>query len=289
MTLRMVQNEQEAVELRLPEAVQLSLLELTGAVKEGLMAMSVGVGLSVLDAMLAEQVMQLCGPKGKHQPNRAARRHSPEKSSLPLGGQRVRVNKPRVRTADGSREVHLPVWEHFSASDQMGDVVIERMLAGVSTRRYGRCVEPIGDGPDRSSTAKSSISRTFIKRTQKAYAELMGRSLANERFVVLMIDGIEIAGETCVAALGITIDGVKRPLGLWHGSTENHTVAGNLIRDLDRRGLDTGDALLVVIDGGKGIAKAVSEHFGDDCLVQRCLRHYADVRIMPTRALDLAV
>lgn len=273
MTNRIVHGVQETASLQLPDAVQVSLLELSGAVKEGLMAMSVGVGLSVLDAMLAEQVLALCGPKGKHQPNRRARRHSPEASSLPLGGQRVAVRKPRVRTADGTSEIALPIWQHFAGSDQMSEIVMERMLAGVSTRRYSRCAEPIGSAASQSSTTRSSISRTFKKRTEQAYQELMGRSLADTRFVVLMIDGIEIAGEMCVAALGITIDGVKHPLGLWHGSTENHTVAGELIRDLDRRGFDASEGLLIVIDGGKGIAKAVSDHFGDDALVQRCHRH----------------
>jgi transposase-like protein len=276
MTVRIVQEPEAgdvAAQLRLPEQVQLSLLDLQGAVREGLMAMSVGVGLAVLDAMLAEQVTELCGPKGRHDPARAAKRHSTERSSVQLGGQRVTVGKPRVRSADGRREVALPVWEHFSGSDQMGDVVLERLLAGVSTRRYARCTEPVGTGVETSSTSKSSVSRSFVKRTERAYGELMGRSLADERYLVLMIDGIELAGETCVAALGITEGGVKRPLGLWHGSTENHSVAGGLITDLDRRGFDASGGLLVVIDGGKGIAKAVRDHYGPDALIQRCQQH----------------
>jgi transposase-like protein len=148
------------------------------------------------------------------------------------------------------------------------------MLAGVSTRRYRRTQEPVGDEVEvrARSTSKSSVSRTFIERTRQALGELMSRQLADLRLAVMMIDGIELKERMMIVALGITTEGIKIPLGLWEGSTENATVATALLSDLVERGLDPEQGMLFVIDGSKALRKAVRTVFGE-VPVQRCVRH----------------
>jgi transposase-like protein len=258
----------------LPERVQEALGQLVGAAKEGLLALSVGVGLGVLTEMLEEEVDEVVGPKGKWNPDRTAVRHGHDDGEVTLGGRRVEVRRPRVRAADGSAEVPLQTYEHFADRDPLRRVVLERMLAGVSTRRYRRTQEPVGEEVEARarSTSKSSVSRTFIERTRQALGELMSRQLADLRLAVMMIDGIELKDRMMIVALGITTEGVKIPLGLWDGSTENATVATALLSDLVERGLDPEQGMLFVLDGSKALRKAVRTVFGE-VPVQRCVRH----------------
>jgi putative transposase len=260
---------------RLPRRVQDALGELAGAAKEGLMALSVGVGLGVLHELMEAEVDEVVGPKGRHIPDRTAVRHGHEGGEVTLGGRRVPVSRPRARTADGGEEVELGTYAHFAARDQLADVMLERMLAGVSTRRYARTGEPVGSDVEEiaRSTSKSAVSREFISRTKENLIELMSRPLDDLRLAVVMLDGIELKGRCCVVALGIDTDGAKHPLGLWDGSTENATVATTLLTNLTGRGLDADQGVLVVLDGGKALRKAVNDVFGVHTPVQRCVRH----------------
>jgi putative transposase len=259
----------------LPPSVQEALGELAGAAKEGLLALSVGVGLGVLHELIEAEVDEVVGPKGKHNPGRAAVRHGHEDGEVTLGGRRVPVGRPRARSADGEREVELGTYAHFASRDPLADVMLERMLAGVSTRRYARTGEPVGSEIDAisRSTSKSAVSREFVSRTREHLIDLMSRPLADLRLAVVMLDGIDLKGRCCVVALGIDTDGVKHPLGLWDGSTENATVATTLLANLVERGLDVEQGVLVVIDGAKALRKAVRDVFGTDTPVQRCVRH----------------
>ena len=261
-------------EVVLPERVQEALGQLVGSAKEGLLALSVGVGLGVLAELLEEEVVEVVGAKGKHDPERTAVRHGHESGEVTLGGRRVAVERPRVRSADGQAEVRLQTYEYFADRDPLTKAVLERMLAGVSTRRYRRTQEPVGTEVEQAarSTSKSSVSRTFIERTRGALSELMSRRLDDVRLAVMMIDGLELQGRTNVVALGITTEGVKIPLGLWEGSTENAAVATALLSDLVERGLDPEQGILFVIDGAKALRKAIRSVFGE-APVQRCVRH----------------
>src|SRR4051794_10856471 len=252
-----------------------ALGELAGAAKEGLLALSVGVGLGVLHELMEAEVDEVVGPKGRHDRDRVAVRHGHEAGEVTLGGRRVPVSRPRVRTADGASEGEMGTYRHFAVRDQLTAVVLERMLAGVSTRRYVRTGEPVGVDVDESarSTSKSAVSREFVSRTRENVIELMSRPLDDLRLAVLMLDGIELKGRCCVVALGIDTDGVKHPLGLWDGSTENATVATTLLANLVERGLDVEQGVLVVIDGAKALRKAVRDVLGVHPPVQRCIRH----------------
>jgi len=259
----------------LPASVVEALGELAGAAKEGLLALSVGVGLGVLDELMEAEVDEVVGPKGMHNRDRAAVRHGHGTGEVTLGGRRVPVSRPRARTADGEHEVALETYAHFAARDRLTAVVLERMLAGVSTRRYAGIGEPVGTEIDElaRSTSKSAVSREFVSRTREHLVELMSRPLADLRLAVLMLDGIELKGRCCVVALGIDTDGTKHPLGLWDGSTENATVATTLLANLVERGLDVEQGVLVVIDGAKALRKAVRDVLGVHTPVQRCVRH----------------
>jgi putative transposase len=259
----------------LPERVQEALGELAGAAKEGLMALSVGVGLGVLAELMEQEVDEVVGPRSKHDPERAAVRHGHESGEVTLGGRRVAVERPRVRSADGGEEVQLGSYRHFADRDPLTAVVLERMLAGVSTRRYPRTGEPVGQAveDEARSTSKSAVSREFVARTRENLDALMARRLDDVRLAVLMVDGIELKGRTNVVALGITTEGVKIPLGLWEGSTENATVATALLSDLVDRGLDVEQGVLCVLDGAKALRKAVRDVLGVHTPVQRCVRH----------------
>jgi putative transposase len=258
----------------LPARVQEALGELVGAAKEGLLALSVGVGLGVLAELMEEEVVEVVGAKGKQDRERVAVRHGHEAGAVTLGGRRVVVERPRVRSADGRSELPLQTYAHFADRDPLTAVVLERMLAGVSTRRYARTQEPVGAELEQTarSTSKSAVSRAFVERTREALGELMSRRLEDVRLAVLMLDGIELKGRTNIVALGISTDGLKIPLGLWEGSTENATVATALRSDLVERGLDPEQGMLFVIDGAKALRKAIRNVFGE-APVQRCVRH----------------
>jgi putative transposase len=275
VSVAQVATAEEAPERGLPARVQEALGELVGAAQEGLLALSVGVGLGVLHELMEEELEEVVGPKGRHNADRVAVRHGHEGGEVTLGGRRVPVSRPRARTGDGSAEVPLQTYAHFAARDPLSAIVLERMLAGVSTRRYRRVQEPVGADVEQQarSTSKSAVSRTFVARTREALGELMARRLDDVRLAVLMLDGIDLKGRTNIVALGITTEGVKVPLGLWEGSTENATVATALLSDLVDRGLDTTQGVLCVIDGSKALRKAIRDVLGDQAPVQRCVRH----------------
>jgi transposase-like protein len=265
----------EASESPLPPRIQEALGELVGAAREGLLALSVGVGLGVVHELMEVEVDKVVGPKGKHDAERTAKRHGHGDGSMTLGGRRVAVRRPRMRTADDEQELRVETYGYFADRDPLTRAVMDRMLAGVSTRRFAVVGEPVGTAVEESSsaTSRSTVSELFVERTRSALGELMCRRLDDMRLAVMMLDGLEIAERTHVVALGITTDGVKIPLGLWEGSSENATLARTLLADLVDRGLDPEQAILFVIDGGKALRRAINDVFGEHALVHRCHRH----------------
>jgi putative transposase len=228
----------------------------------------------VLHCLLDADVQRLAGPKGRHNPTRAAVRHGTQPGKVTLGGRRVRVDRPRVRSADGAAELSLPTWQAFSSTELLDQLALERMLAKLSTRRYRVGLEPVGTAVEQAATgtSKSAVSRRFVAATEHALAELLAQDLSTLDLVTLMVDGIKVADHTCVVALGITLDGTKVPLGLAEGATENATVVRDLLADLRDRGLETTRPILVVIDGAKALRRAINDVF-DHPILQRCQLH----------------
>jgi transposase-like protein len=258
----------------LPAEVRLALSDIAASARDGLLAMSVAAGMAVMRAMFDAEVTAVCGAKGKHDPGRTAVRHGTGDGSVVLGGRRVPVVRPRVRTV-GGHEVPLAAYRLFAADDLLSRVVMERVLAGVASRGQVRVGEPVGAevAAVATGTSKSAISRRFVAQTRTALAELLSRDLSTLDIKVLMVDGEHLAQRCCVIALAITADGTKVPVGLWDGATENKTVVRALLADLVSRGLDATDGLLVVLDGAKALSAAVGEVFGASALIQRCTLH----------------
>jgi putative transposase len=260
--------------LAIPEEVSVALAEIAESATEGLLALAVGAGLQVLGTLMEESVTQLAGPKGRHNPDRAAVRHGHEHGSVTLGGRRVAVQHPRVRAADGSGELPVAAYELFSQTEVLGRLALERMLGGLSTRRYPVGLEPVGTQATQaaSGTSKSAVSRRFVAMTHTALAELLARDLGDLDLVALLVDGVHFGEHCCVVALGIGIDGTKHPLALVEGSTENATLARDLLVGLRERGLDVTQPILVVIDGAKALRRAILDVF-DHPVIARCQQH----------------
>lgn len=257
-----------------PERVTIAMTELAGAVEEGLLALAVATGMQVLHTIMDDDVTAVCGPRGRHDAGRTAVRHGTEAGSVTLGGRRVPVRRPRVRTADGTAEVPVASYEMFSSTEILGRMAMERMLAKLSTRRYHAGLEPVGAAVEQtsSSKSKSAVSRRFVAATERALGELMHADLSGLDLVAFMVDGVHFAGHCCVVALGIGIDGTKHPLGLVEGSTENATLVTELIVDLRERGLDVTKPVLAVIDGSKALRRAILDVF-DSAVIHRCQLH----------------
>lgn len=264
----------DANALAMPEQVSVAMSEIASDMREGLLALAVGAGLQVMAQLMEADVTAACGPRGKHDPDRCATRHGTERGSVTLGGRRVPVTRPRVRATDGSGELAVPAYELFNGTELLGKMAMERMLGGLSTRRYPVGLEPVGEAVEEGarSTGKSAVSRKFVAMTEHALSDLLGQDLSDLDLVALMIDGVHFADHLCVVALGIGIDGTKHPLALVEGSTENTTLVRGLLVGLRERGLDTTRPILAVLDGAKALAAAVKEVF-DAPVIARCQIH----------------
>jgi putative transposase len=257
-----------------PERVSVAMAEIAENMGEGLLALAVGAGLQVMAALMEADVTALAGPKGRHDGARTAVRHGHERGSVTLGGRRVPVTRPRVRATDGAGELAIASYELFSSTEILGKLAMEKMLAGLSTRRYPVGLEPVGQQVTQTSsaTSKSAVSRRFVAMTETALAELLAADLSGLDLVALMIDGVHFAESCCIVALGIGIDGVKHPLALVEGSTENATLVTEVLVDLRERGLDVTRPMLVGLDGSKALRKAVLDVL-DHPVIQRCQLH----------------
>ena len=266
--------DSSAARYALPQTVSVAMGEIAADMQEGLLALAVGTGLQVMQQLMEENVTAACGPKGRHDPNRAAVRHGQQNGSVTLGGRRVPVRRPRMRTADGAAEVPVPTYELFSQTEILGRMAMGKMLAGISTRRYPVGLEPVGQRAERAatSTSKSAISRRFVAATETALSELLAQPLDELDLVALLIDGVHFGEHLCVVALGIGIDGTKHPLALVEGSTENTTTVTDLLVGLRDRGLDTTRPIFVGIDGAKALRAAVIRVF-DHPVIGRCQLH----------------
>jgi transposase-like protein len=230
------------------------------------------VGINALQELFELDVVEMAGAKGKHCLERSHYRWGTAPIVLPLGGQRITVPCPRVRAVRGG-EAQLRSALHFRTVDPVPARVLNQILLGVSTRGYRSSLEPVPAGISARGASKSAASRHLIARMRGQLREQLSRRLAHLDLLVLLVDGLEIAHRTVVVALGILADGRKVVLGLWLGSTENAALCTSLLNDLLERGLKVDGRILCVIDGGRGIRKALAEVFGDLAVVQRCMVH----------------
>jgi len=256
----------------LPVEATVAMADVAAAMRDGLLAFATSAGLVVMRQMLDAELAGIVGAKHAKLDDRVGNWHGKTTGQVVLGARKISVARPRGRYADGGGEVELDTWEAFASEDLLRQVVVERMLAGVATRRHVDVAEPIGDVAG-TATSRSAVSRRFVAATREAMAELLAADLSDLEVTVLMIDGLNVAGEMIVVALGIGTDGTKVPVGLRLGDTENAVVVKDLLADLVDRGLRFEHGILAVLDGSKALRKAVAKVFGTHALVQRCTLH----------------
>ncbi len=281
----------------LPFEATVAMADVAGAMRDGLLAFSAAAGLVVMQQMLTAELTGIVGEKHAKLAAdvRVGNWHGTTNGAVVLGGRKVTVERPRGRYVDGG-EVELATWDTFASDDLLRQVVVERMLAGVATRRYVDVAEPVGKLVSKG-LSKSAVSRRFVTATEAAMKDLLARDLSELTPTVLMVDGLNVADQMIVVAMVITADGTKIPAGLILGDTENTVVVTDLLADLVARGLRFEHGILVVLDGSKALRKAVAKVFGDKAVVQRCTLHKrrnvigylpANVRDLIDRRLALA-
>jgi transposase-like protein len=247
----------------------LPLAEMMGWLRKGVGELVRQAGLQLMELLMEEEVRELAGERSQRQPERTVSRWGRERGYCVVMGQKVPVQRPRVRTTD-DKEVRLGSYELFHRGEPLTETVWEKLLLGLSTRNYGQAVRQFSEA---YGLEKSAISEHFIEASREKLKIMMERRLDKTRFCALLIDATPFAGQQMVAALGIGEDGRKTILGIRQGATENATVVGELLGDLMERGLDFTEPRLYVLDGGKALTAAVKKHAGESAAIQRCQVH----------------
>ena len=229
-------------------------------------------GLAALDEVFREEAGALAGPKGRHQTLRTHHHWGTTATELTFGGRRVQMRRPRVRRTTGG-EATLPSVAAYRSRDPLTARMMQQLLAGVSTRQYDASLEARPRDRRTRGSSKSAVSRSVVRRTRQRLQAQLAQRLDELEVVALFMDGVVVAQQTVIVALGITRDGRKEPLGLRLGSTENAVVCTELLQDLLARGLTLDGRVLCVIDGGKGLRKALGDVLGDAAVIQRCQLH----------------
>src|SRR5438876_6865613 len=247
----------------------LPLAEMVGWLRKGVGELIRQAGLQLMDLMMKEEVRELVGERSERQAERTANRWGSERGYCVVMGQKVPIERPRVRTAD-DKEVRLGSYEMFHRGEPLTEAVWEKLMLGLSTRKYGQAVRQFTEA---YGLEKSAVSEHFVAASRTKLKEMMERRLDKTRLCALLVDATPFEGQQMVAALGIGQDGRKTILGVRQGATENATVVGELLGDLVNRGLDFTEPRLYVLDGGKALTTAVKKHAGESAAIQRCQVH----------------
>ena len=252
-----------AVQMVLPMA------EMLGWLRQGVGELIRQAGLQLMDLLMQEEVRELAGERSQRQAARTATRWGSERGYCVVMGQKVPIQRPRVRTIE-DKEIRLGSYELFHRGEALTETVWEKLMLGLSTRKYGQAVRQFTEA---YGLEKSAISEHFIEASREKLKVMMERRLEKTRLCALLIDATPFAGQQMVVALGIEEDGRKTILGIRQGATENATVVGELLGDLVERGLDFSEPRLYVLDGGKALTAAVKKHAGESAAIQRCQVH----------------
>lgn len=261
--------EEMAIEGNPAVQMMLPMAEMVGWLRRGVGELIRQAGLQLMQLLMEEEVKQLAGERSRPTPGRTANRWGTERGYCVVMGQKVPIERPRVRSIE-DREIRLGSYEMFHRGEPLTETVWEKLMLGLSTRQYGQAVREFTEA---YGLEKSAVSEHFIEASRMKLKNLMERRLDKKQFCALLIDATPFEGQQMVAALGITVDGSKMILGIRQGATENATVVGELLSDLMNRGLDFTEPRLYVLDGGKALHAAVRKHAGDSAPIQRCQVH----------------
>ena len=238
--------------------------------KVALIRSLVPLGLMHVQELLDEEVTALAGARYARKPASVGGcRHGSNPGTVGLAGQRVPIRVPRVRRVAGS-EIPLRSYEAMRGDRDVDDLLLRRVLYGISCRNYEAAAEAI---PGAIGLSSSTVSRGFIQASAAQLRAFQERDLSDEDVVAVFLDGKTFADATLVIALGITMTGEKRFLGFVETDTENATVLTPFLRSLVERGLDVSQGVLVILDGGQGLRAAVRKAFRHRAVVQRCQWH----------------
>jgi putative transposase len=252
-----------AVQMVLPMA------EMVGWLHKGVGELIRQAGLQLIQLVMEEEVRHLVGERSQSTPGRTANRWGSERGYCVVMGQKVPVERPRVRSTE-DQEIRLGSYEMFHRGEPLTETVWEKLMLGLTTRKYGDAVRQFTEA---YGLEKSAVSEHFIEASRVKLKQLMERRLEKKKFCALLVDATPFQGQQMVAALGIGCDGTKTILGIWQGATENATVVGELLGDLMNRGIDFAVPRLYVLDGGKALHAAVKKYAGDSAPIQRCQVH----------------
>ncbi len=260
---RLATEENPNIQMILPMA------DIVGLLQQGVGHLLRQAGLELMNLVMDEEVRHLAGERHQQHEGRRAHRWGKEDGYCVVDGQKVPIQKTRLRTKD-KREQHLGSYELFQRSGPMQAGVWDKMMRGLSTRDYGAVVK---DFQDAYGIEKSAVSENFIEASREKVKQLMERPLGELRLCAVLIDGTPFKDRQMIAALGIGCDGTKTVLGIREGATENTTVVSALLSELVERGLDFSTPRLYILDGGKALHAAVRRHAGEAGFIQRCQVH----------------
>jgi len=252
--------------------IPLPLLGALGNIEHSFLDLCIDAGQQVLATMMEQDRESLCGPRWKRNPDRKAGRAGTTQSEVTLGGRRIAIPRPRVRSQAG-HEMELPSFAFAADRDPLDQHTLKAVACGVSTRKYARSLDSVPEEIEERAVSKSSVSRRYVAMTTKQMTKWLTTPLGDRHFPIVMIDGIHLGDHLVLIALGIDSEGKKQVLGLREGDTENGRVAKALLRDLVERGLDPERARLFVIDGAMALRSAIRKVFGCRGVVQRCQLH----------------
>jgi putative transposase len=261
--------EEMAIEGNPAVQMMLPMAEMVSWLRKGVGELVLQAGLQMMSLLMEEEVRALAGERSQPQPERTANRWGKERGYCVVMGQKVPIDRPRVRTTNG-QEVRLGSYEMFHRGEPLTETVWEKLMLGLSTRKYGQAVREFTTA---YGLEKSAVSEHFIEASRAKLKELAERRLDKLRLCALLIDATPFEGQQMIAALGIGEDGRKTILGIRQGATENATVVGELLGDLMDRGLDFSAPRLYVLDGGKALHAAVKKYAGESAPIQRCQVH----------------
>jgi transposase-like protein len=241
-------------------------------VKVSLLQQHLSICQMVVNEILEQEVISYSGEKYNHEKPHNGRyaRYGYNPSSVNIGGKRLKVDVPRVYDQENSTFKPLESFQELKKLDDSDERIMEGVLRGLSTRDYAGVIDHLQEG---FGLSKSSVSQKFIKMTEESLKEFQSRDLAYHDFIAMFIDGKYMYGQQMIVALGVTKEGHKVVLGILQTSTENSVAIGQLLKEIKERGLKYQEGLLFIIDGAKGLKKAIQNEFGNKAVIQRCIWH----------------
>ena len=260
---RQAEESEQEPQLHLP------LKQVAAAPQQGVGQLMRQAGLELMQLIMDNEVGQLAGERYQRREKEQPFRWGREKGFLVVDGQKVPIERPRLRS-EKRREESLGSYELFRRGEPFDAAVWDQLMLGLSTGNYSKAVREFTEAYD---IEKSAVSEHFVRTSRGMLREIFDRPLEKLKLCAIYLDGIEFKGQHLVVALGVAVDGSKTVLGLRQGASENATVVGELLEDLAERRVDFSVPMLYMLDGAKALTKAVRKHAGKMALIQRCPLH----------------